>query len=174
MLLCGPTDKDLRRICRSQYEHPSSAIGYWPEMCIGHVYIVLELVGSARLTFDDVCIMSCVFLMTKVCSESRMRSWTWQRVLKWSRHKDWYIWRLYSDIGKVPSDSGIFFGVPESYRNSYWALMGHTGKERKASRVAAPLPHGLVRIVLRKGGAPILPSHSPFPFSYSMWEVESY
>ena len=22
-------------------------------MCLGHVYIVLELVGSARLTFDD-------------------------------------------------------------------------------------------------------------------------
>ena len=24
----GLTDKDLRRICRSQYEHPGSAIGY--------------------------------------------------------------------------------------------------------------------------------------------------
>jgi hypothetical protein len=68
----------------------------------------------------------------------------------------------------------VFFGVPESYGNSYWALMGHTGKERKASRVAAPLPHGLVRIGLGKGGAPFLPSPSPFPFSYSMWEVESY
>ena len=42
--------KDLRRICRSQYEHLGSAIGYWPEMCLGHVYIVLEPVGSARLT----------------------------------------------------------------------------------------------------------------------------
>ena len=29
MLLCGSTDKDLRRICRSQYGHPGSAIGYW-------------------------------------------------------------------------------------------------------------------------------------------------
>ena len=28
MLLCGLTDKDLRRICGSQYEHPGSAIGY--------------------------------------------------------------------------------------------------------------------------------------------------
>ena len=53
MLLCGLTDKDLRRICGSQYEHPGSAIGYWSEMCLGHVYIVLEPVGSARLTFDD-------------------------------------------------------------------------------------------------------------------------
>ena len=28
MLLYGLTDKDLRRICRNQYEHPGSAIGY--------------------------------------------------------------------------------------------------------------------------------------------------
>ena len=27
-VVCGLTDKDLRRICRSQYEHPSSAFGY--------------------------------------------------------------------------------------------------------------------------------------------------
>ena len=53
MLLCGLTDKDLRRICRSQYEHPGSAIGYGPETCLGHVYIVLEPIGSARLTFGD-------------------------------------------------------------------------------------------------------------------------
>ena len=53
MLLCGLTDKDLRRICRSQYEHPGPAIGYWPETVLGHVYIVLEPVGSACLTFDD-------------------------------------------------------------------------------------------------------------------------
>ena len=36
----GSTDKDLRRICRSQYEHPGSTIGYWLERCLGHVYIV--------------------------------------------------------------------------------------------------------------------------------------
>ena len=53
MLLCGLTDKDLRRICGNQYEHPGSAIGYWPETCLGHVNIVLEPVGSARLTFGD-------------------------------------------------------------------------------------------------------------------------
>ena len=49
----GLTDKGLHRICESQYEHPDSAIGYWPESCLGHVYIVLEPVGSARLTFGD-------------------------------------------------------------------------------------------------------------------------
>ena len=53
MLLCGLTDKNLRRICRSQYEHPGSTINYLSEMCLGHVYIVLEPVGSARLTFND-------------------------------------------------------------------------------------------------------------------------
>ena len=53
MLLCGLTDKDLRRICGSQYEHPGSAIGYGPEMCLGHVYTVLEPVWSARLMLDD-------------------------------------------------------------------------------------------------------------------------
>ena len=52
MLLCSLTDKDLCRICRSQYEHPGSAIGYLPVTCLGHVYIVLEPVGSARLRFQ--------------------------------------------------------------------------------------------------------------------------
>ena len=28
MLLCGLINKDLHRICRSQYEQPGSAIGY--------------------------------------------------------------------------------------------------------------------------------------------------
>ena len=50
MLLCGLIDRDICRICRNQYEHPGSAIGYWPETVIGHVYIVLEPIGSARLT----------------------------------------------------------------------------------------------------------------------------
>ena len=52
MLLCGLTDKDLRRICRNQYGHPGSAIGYWPESCLGHVYMVPEPVGSTHLRFD--------------------------------------------------------------------------------------------------------------------------
>ena len=66
MLLCGLTDKDLRRICRSQYEHPGSSIGYCPEMCRGHVYIVLEPVGSARLTFDDDLYYELCVLVTEV------------------------------------------------------------------------------------------------------------
>ena len=110
MLLCGLTDKDLRRICRSQYEHPGSAIGYWPETCLGHVYIVLEPVGSARLTLRW---QFYWVLMYRRSSESRMRSGTWRGVSKWSRHKDRYIGRLYSDTGSVPGDSGIFRSTGE-------------------------------------------------------------
>ena len=72
MLLCGLTDKDLRRICRNQYEHLGSAIGYCPETCLGHVYIVLEPIGSARLTFDDnIVLYELCDLVTECCSESR-------------------------------------------------------------------------------------------------------
>ena len=67
----------------------------------------------------------------------------------------------------------VFFGVPESYGNSYWALMGHTGKERKASKGGRTPPHGLVPIGLGKGGR-TLPSFSfPLPFSYSHKERRS-
>ena len=70
----GSTDKDLRRICRIQYEHTSSAIGYKPERCLRHVYIVLEPIGSARLTFDDnIVLYELCDLVTECCSESRMR-----------------------------------------------------------------------------------------------------
>ena len=53
MLLRSLTDKDLHRICRNQYEHPCSSIGYLPKTCLVHVYIVLGPVGSARLKFCD-------------------------------------------------------------------------------------------------------------------------
>ena len=67
MLLCSLTDKDLRIICRSQYEHPGSAIGYRSEMCLDHVYIVLEPVGSAHLTFNDDLYYELCDLMAEVC-----------------------------------------------------------------------------------------------------------
>ena len=70
MLLCGLTDKDLRRICRNQYEHPGSAVGYGLEMYLDHVYIVLKPVGSAHLTFDDDLYYELCVLVTEVCSES--------------------------------------------------------------------------------------------------------
>ena len=45
----GSTDQDLHRICRNQYGHLGPAIGYWPEKHLGHAYIILDPVGSARL-----------------------------------------------------------------------------------------------------------------------------
>ena len=39
----------------------------------GHVYIVVEPIGSARLTFDDDLNYELCDLMTEVFSESRMR-----------------------------------------------------------------------------------------------------
>ena len=58
----------------------------------------------------------------------------------------------------------VFFGVPESYRNSYWALMGHTGKERKGPKGwPHPSPWTSPNWT-REGGAPFLLSPSPFPF----------
>ena len=68
----GSTDKDLHRICRSQYEHPCSAIGYWPGRCIGHVYIVLEPVGSALMFVDDIVLYELCDLVNECYLESRI------------------------------------------------------------------------------------------------------
>ena len=69
----GSTYKDLCSICRDQYGHLGSAIGYLPEKCLGHVYVILEPVGSARLTFvDDIVLYELCMLVTECCSESRI------------------------------------------------------------------------------------------------------
>ena len=133
-------------------------------MSLGHVYIVLEPVGSARLTFDDDLYYELCDLMTEVCSESRIRSRTWRGVSKWSRGKDSYNGRLYSDIGKVSSDSSIFRSAGElreftgRSNGPYWAIVegekGHKGRQRA--------PHGGGgRIVLGKGRGILLGLGSP-------------
>ena len=102
------TDKDLRRICRSQYGRPGSTIGYWPERCLGHVYIVLEPVGSTRLTFYyHIVLYELCDLVTECCSESRMISQTWRGASEWFGGKYWYIGSLCLDIGSVPGEIGI-------------------------------------------------------------------
>ena len=79
-----------------------------------------------------------------------------------SRGKDSYIGRLHSDIGMVPSDSGIFFGVQGGYRNpqgNMWAIWAHVGgseKEQGKGR-APPSP-----IRIGEGGRPPR-SFLPFP-----------
>ena len=88
------------------------------------------------------------------------------------RRKDLYIGRLYSDIGKVPSDSGIFESTGE-LREFVLGLNGPYGKGEKGLKGwPHPSPWAGPNWT-REGGRP-LPSPFPFPFSYSMWEEESY
>ena len=121
-----------------------------------------------------ICIMSDVFLATEVCLESRMRSGTWRGVSKWSRRKDRYIGQLYSDFGKVPSDSGIYRSTEELREFAWekcWALLGHTGKRVGLPMAGRAPPQGLVRIGLGRGAAPppSFPSLFPFLLSYSYY-----
>ena len=144
MLLCGLTDKDLHRICRNQYEHPGSAIGYWPEMSLSHVYMVLERVGSARLKFCDGRYYECMcFDVPKVVrspgydhgydEESRNGRGIKIDIL------DDYVWTSERFL-RVRA----YTGVPGGYRNppgSIWALMGFSGeREGQPGQAARPLP----------------------------------
>src|SRR5215216_3337269 len=102
-------------------------------------------------------IMSLCDFMTEDCLESRMRSWTWRGVSRWSRHKDQYIGRLYSDIGKVPSDSGIFRSTGE-LREFVLGLNGPYGKGEKGLK-GWPHPSPWTSLNWTRGGRP-LPSFS--------------
>src|SRR3990170_896819 len=82
-------------------------------MCLSHVYIVLEPVGSARLTFDDDLYYELCDLMTEGCSESQMRSRTSRGVSEWSRGKDLYMGSHILGSGKRCSFFGI---VPGSFQ----------------------------------------------------------
>ena len=89
-----------------------------------------------------------------------MRSGTRRGVSKWSKHKDRYIGRLYSEFGKVPSDSGIFRSTGElrEFVGEYMGLIGPYGNrgERPKGRRPAPPPSG--------------PNwtRGPVPFSFSL------
>jgi len=134
----------------------------------GHVYIVLEPVGSARLTFRWQLLWVLWCWCTEGCSESRMRSRTWRGVSKWSRHKDWYIGSLCLDSGITPGEIGNFTGVPGGYRNppgGQWALMGLSGKERKGPKCWPHLPPFPSPIRIRRRGRPPL---SPFPLGQTL------
>ena len=57
----------------------------------------------------------------------------------------------------------VFSGGPESYGNTYWALLGHTGKKEKGLKGGRTPPLGLVRIGQGGGAAPPL-SFPPLSF----------
>ena len=65
-------------------------------------------------------------------------------VPSWALYKDSYIERLYSDIGKIPSDSGIFRSTGElrEFAEEYMGLIGpygNRGERPKGRRPAPPL-----------------------------------
>src|SRR5215216_3113719 len=132
MLLCGLTDKDLRRICGSQYEHAGSAIGYCPEKCLGHVYIVLEPVGSACLTFDDdryyefMC-----FDVPKVVRSPGLEHGHDEESRN-GREVKIHILEGYIQTSERFRVIRVFFGVPGSYGNHPREVMGLMGHKRVA------------------------------------------
>ena len=105
------------------------------------------------------------------------------RVSKWSRRKDRYIGRLYSDFGKVPSDSGIFRSTGEllEFAGEYLGpigLYGNRGDRPKGRRPARPLwseldkgcsPLFLLPLLL----FPSLLLQQGKEKSYSRWESDS-
>ena len=101
-----------------------------------------------------------VFWCTEGCSESRIWLRTWRGVSKWSRHKDWYIGRIYLDTGKVPEK----FGAPGGYRNppgGIWALLGPCRRKREGAREGGAPPQA--QSELGRGAGP------PFPFSFPLF-----
>ena len=134
---CGSTDKDLRRICGNQYEHPGSAIGYLSERCFSHVYTILEPVGSACLMFDrDMYYMSYVFWWPKV-----VRSPVWDHRHDEESQNVWEV-KIYILEGYIRTRecfwnvSGIFGSTeglldpPPRGGGEVMGRMGHSGEER--------------------------------------------
>ena len=113
----GLTDKDLHRICSIQYEHLGSGIGYWSEMSLGHVYIVLEPVGSARLMFGDNRYYEFMWYDVPKVVRSPRCDHGHEGVSKWLRHKDWYIGRQYSATRSVSGCTRYISEYRGGYRN---------------------------------------------------------
>ena len=143
MLLCLLTDKDLRRICRNQYEHPGSDISYWLEMCLSHVYIVLEPVGSAHLTlrwqfyYEFICFDVPKVVRSPGCDHGHDEESRNGRDIKIDILDD-YIWtpevfRMISETTGVPA------GLPEP-PGRVLGLMGLRGKEGGAASMGRARP----------------------------------
>ena len=95
-------------------------------MCLGHVYIVLEPVGSARLTFDDDLYYELCDLMTEVCSMSRMRS-RHDEESRNGRDVKIDILEGYIRTSERFRVIRVFFGEPGSYGNSPGEVLGLIG-----------------------------------------------
>ena len=114
-------------------------------MCLGHVYIVLEPVGSARLTFDDDMYYELCDLMYRTLFRVLDMIMGMTRSLeKWSRHKDrlldGYI-RTPEVFRKVSGKTKVPKGLPEPPRGTngpHWALVEREGWPGQAARHFRP------------------------------------
>ena len=96
------------------------------------------------------------------------------RSLEMVEVKDRYIGRLYSDIGKVLSDSGIFRSTGElrEYGEEYWALMGLSGKEPGGGAHPSQAQSELDKGFGARPPSPFLLHFPPFPPSPSWTRKE--
>ena len=150
-------------------------------MSLGHVYIVLEPVGSARLTFGDdryyefMCFDVPKVVRSPVCDHGHDEESRNGRYIKIDIFDD-YVWtseRFRESSGIYRSTGGVT-GTPRTVYRPLWALVEWVGGAARAGR-APPPP--LVRIGLGRGVAPPFPSSlSPPSFSPSPTRerVESY
>src|SRR6266536_2093359 len=135
-------------------------------MSLGHVYIVLEPIGSARLMFDDdryyefMCFDVPKVVWSPECDHGHDEESRNGRDIKidiledYIRTPEWF-W-----------GHRINTGVPGSYRNtpgSVWALMGLGGRKEGAAKGGGP-PPPQAQSELGGGSAPL--SFSPSPSSF--------
>src|SRR3954463_11121181 len=155
---------------------------------LGHVCMSPEPVGSTHLRFDDArVIKGSLYVVTKCCSESRMRSRTSRGVPEWSGGKDLYMGspvlvteRVSGFIGNVPGPPGGSRGSTKwdhRPRRAAWATCGRGPAPGGLVRPPPP-PKGPRRLgfggTLEGGAPPPLPwgaSHPSWPPPLLRWDL---
>ena len=111
--------------------HPGSASGYCPETCLGHVYIVLKPVGSARLTFDDdryyefMCFDVPKVVRSPGCDQGHHEESRNGRDINidifedyvWTSEWFWVTSGIYQSTGGLPEPPWKYMGLIGPYRN---------------------------------------------------------
>ena len=110
-------------------------------MSLGHVYIVLEPVGSARLTFDDdqyyefMCFDVPKVVRSPGCDHGHDEESRNGRDIKIDILEG-YVWT--PEWFRISSSNYRSTGGYRNPLGSQWALMGHGGREEEAAKVGAP------------------------------------
>ena len=139
-------------------------------MSLGHVYIVLEPVGSARLTFDDdryyefMCFDVPKIVRSPGCDHGHDEESRNGRDIKIDILDD-YI-RTPEVFQVISEKTGVSEGLPEP-PGEVLGLSGPEGRERAAAQeVARPLPRES-ELDKGRGARPLFPSPSP-PLSFPL------